>query len=309
MVKRRAFLFGLLSLAAQAGIPCGASRVMAAGRLKVMASSYPVWLFTREVLGQAPELDLDLLVAASAGCPHDYTLTPKDMIRLSSSNALVINGRGFEAFLSSALGELKKLSVIDAGGNIPALPEDGSEEHHDHPHGNPHYFSSPARAAVMVKNIAGGLASLDPASADALRTAGQQFSGRLEALSGDVAALGRLGSGTDFVLQHDALSWFFHDAGLSVTGVLQEEADEQPSAAALGALVKKIKSSRRRCFIVTEPQFPERIAKALARDAGCGVISLDPVASGPANPPAGYYEKVMQANVAALKKALAAKAK
>lgn len=309
MVKRRAFLFGLLSLAAQAGIPCGASRVMAADRLKVMASSYPVWLLTREVLGQAPGLELDLLVAAGTGCPHDYTLTPKDMLRLSSSNALIINGRGFEAFLSSALGQLKKLSVIDAGGNIPALPDDGSEDHHDHPHGNPHYFSSPARAAVMVQNIAGGLASLDPASGDSLRAAGQQYAARLQALGQDAAALGRLGGSTDFVLQHDALSWFFHDAGLSVTGVLQEEADEPPSAAALGALVKKIKAGRRRCVVVTEPQFPERIAKALARDAGAGLISLDPVASGPANPPAGYYEKVMKANIAALQKVLAAKTK
>ena len=237
------------------------------------------------------------------------------MLRLSSSSTLIINGRGFEAFLSSALDQLKKLSVIDAGGNIPALPEDddhhdGSdhhdehEHHHDHPHGNPHYFSSPARAAVMVKNIAEGLASLAPGEAAVLRATGSELEGRLNKLGEEVAKLGKSGSGVDFILQHDALSWFFHDAGLSVMGVLQEEADEPPSAAALGALVKKMKAGKKRCIVVTEPQFPERVARSLARDAGAGLISLDPLASGPANPPAGYYEKVMAANVAALTKVL-----
>lgn len=314
MLNRRAFLCGFLSFAAAAGLPGGVAGAMAAG-LKVMASSYPVWLLTRDVTARTPGLTPELLVAASAGCPHDYTLTPRDMLRLSSSSTLIINGRGFEAFLSSALDQLKKLSVIDAGGNIPALPEDddhhdGSdhhdehEHHHDHPHGNPHYFSSPARAAVMVKNIAEGLASLATGEAAVLRATGSELEGRLNKLGEEVAKLGKSGSGVDFILQHDALSWFFHDAGLSVMGVLQEEADEPPSAAALGALVKKMKAGKKRCIVVIEPQFPERVARSLARDAGAGLISLDPLASGPANPPAGYYEKVMAANVAALTKVL-----
>ena len=154
----------------------------------------------------------------------------------------------------------------------------------------------------MVKNIAEGLASLAPGEAAVLRATGTELEGRLNKLGEEVAKLGKSGSGVDFILQHDALSWFFHDAGLSVMGVLQEEADEPPSAAALGALVKKMKAGKKRCIVVTEPQFPERVARSLARDAGAGLISLDPLASGPANPPAGYYEKVMAANVAALTK-------
>ena len=105
MLNRRAFLCGFLSFAAAAGLPGGVAGAMAAG-LKVMASSYPVWLLTRDVTARTPGLTPELLVAASAGCPHDYTLTPRDMLRLSSSSTLIINGRGFEAFLSSALDQL-----------------------------------------------------------------------------------------------------------------------------------------------------------------------------------------------------------
>ena len=304
-------------------MPGIAARAVAAEQMKVMASTYPVWLLTRDVTAGTPGLTPELLVAAMTGCPHDYTLTPRDMLRLSSSNALIINGCGFESFLSSAHDQLKNLSVIDAGGGIPTLSGDndhhdeddhhdeaehhdehGHHHHHDHSFGNPHYFSSPARAAVMVRNIAEGLASLDAGDDAALRSSGSELEGMLKKLGEEVAKLGASGAGTEFILQHDALSWFFHDAGLSVIGVLQEEADEPPSAAALGTLVKKIKAGKKRCIIVTEPQFPERIARALARDAGCGLISLDPLASGPANPPAGYYEKVMASNIATLTKVL-----
>jgi zinc/manganese transport system substrate-binding protein/zinc transport system substrate-binding protein len=55
---------------------------------------------------------------------------------------------------------------------------------------------------------------------------------------------------------------------------------------------------------MTEPQYPPRLGQTIAREAGIGAGSLDPVASGPDDAPLDYYERTMRGNVAALRKAL-----
>lgn len=321
MPNRRAFLVSLCAFGVlqSAGLlrPCTA--VSSAPALKVLASTFPVFLFTREVAAALPEVSLDLLVQSVTGCPHDYSLSPKDMLRLSQAQVLVINGRGFEPFLEAPLRQLPGLKVVDAGKGLPDLSldvsvleaaEDRGKEHehqqtghgHGQASGNPHYFSSPLRAASMVEQIAQELARCLPARAAEFTSAGEAAKKRLLVLSEEVHGLGGLnGDGIVFVLQHDALSWFFHDAGLPVDCVLQVEEDEPPSAAALADLVRRIRSGGRRCVLVGEPQFPTRILDMLARETGAEMIQLDPVAAGPGSAPNNYYEKIMHANIATLR--------
>lgn len=57
--------------------------------------------------------------------------------------------------------------------------------------------------------------------------------------------------------------------------------------------------------IFTEPQYPDELAKLIGKETGATVVKIDPVASGPADPPAGYYFDVMNNNLEIMKKALA----
>lgn len=321
MATRRAFLTSLLACAA-AGLTFRSAALLAGSRLRVVASTYPVWLLARPLAASSPAVELGLLVQAMAGCPHDYSLTPQDMLKLSAADMLVCNGGGFEPFLDGVLKGLPTLSVADAGREVPrheggvaraACAHPGHEGGHAHDHdldghddGNPHYFASPLRAAAMARTLAADLAARLPGDAAALREAGERLAGRLEELGARVALLGRDAGSVSFILQHDALSWLFHDAGLPVTAVLQADEDEQPSAAELVGLVKAVRADTvRRHVLVAEPQFPERVVAMLAAETGAPVITLDPLASGPEDAPIDYYFDVMEANLAALRACLA----
>ena len=48
-------------------------------KVRVLATTYPVYLLTRAVAQTSPDVQVDLLIPAQTGCPHDYALTPKDM--------------------------------------------------------------------------------------------------------------------------------------------------------------------------------------------------------------------------------------
>ncbi|MFT3958566.1 MAG: metal ABC transporter substrate-binding protein [Desulfovibrio sp.] len=176
-------------------------------KVRVLATTYPVYLLTRAVTQTSPDVQVDLLIPAQTGCPHDYALTPKDMQKLSKANVVIINGLGLEAFLEKPLAAAgKKIAVIDSSKGINAIVEEHDEDHdadhdkadaahkddhntaaaakghdhaqehghghdHGHDHGglNPHAFSSPLQAAVMARNIGRGLAAAAPVAAKTAR--------------------------------------------------------------------------------------------------------------------------------------------
>ena len=152
----------------------------------------------------------------------------------------------------------------------------------------------------MVRACARGLAKLMPAQANVLLANASQAAGRFEALGRRLAELGPLGQDVRFVLQHDALSWLFHDAGLKVAFVLQAEADAQPSASDIASLARAMRQGQGSYVLVTEPQFPARIVEMLVRETGVRVLELDPLASGPSSPEPGWYEKAMARNIETL---------
>ena len=110
-----------------------------------------------------------------------------------------------------------------------------------------------------------------------------------------LAEVGACAPRKGIVLQHDALAYLVHDAGLEVMDVIQESEDVQPSAARLMELVRRIREEKP-VLIAGEPQYSDKPAQTLARETGVPAAQLDPVASGPADAPLGYYEAVMAAN-------------
>ena len=77
-------------------------------KVRVLATTYPVYLLTRAVAQTSPDVQVDLLIPAQTGCPHDYALTPKDMQKLSKANVVIINGLGMESFLEKPLAAAGK---------------------------------------------------------------------------------------------------------------------------------------------------------------------------------------------------------
>ncbi|MDO5536084.1 MAG: metal ABC transporter substrate-binding protein [Desulfovibrionaceae bacterium] len=319
LFTRRAFLGSLAASAALAGLPGAA---FAAGPLRVLAATYPACLACSAVMDGLPGMELDLLVAAQTGCPHDYAMTPRDRMKLEECDVLVLNGGGFESFLDDRLLSGLSAQVVDAGAGIDMSAAPGPKEHehdehgheaHDHEHegeheeepghhhhhgaGNPHYFSSPAAFAVMAGNVAAALGKKCPEQAAVLKERADALAVSMGALSADLQALP--GEGMHLVVQHDTLSWFFRGTSFHIEAVLQEEADDAPSAAALLALVNRIKAGGT-WLLVGEPQFPGQVMDTLAAETGAKKIYVNPLASGPYPVPAGLYEKTMRENIAVL---------
>ncbi|MGE4310418.1 metal ABC transporter solute-binding protein, Zn/Mn family [Desulfovibrio sp.] len=316
-------------------LPQAASAAAGQGKLRILATTYPVYLLARNVVQSNPGAQVDLLIPAQTGCPHDYALTPKDMQKLAQADVLLLNGLGLDDFMLKALPNAKPgLVVVDSSAGITPLKEGNAHEdgdadhdghdhaarhgheesahghdghdhenghHHDHGGVNPHAFASPRLAAVMVKNMAQGLAKADPQNAASYESNASAYEKVLSGLSERLATLGAKAPNKGIALMHDALSYMARDGGLEVVAVIQEDEEAQPSAGRL-ITVAKILREHKPALIASEPQYSDKAVQTLAREVGIPAAQLDSLASGPTSPSLDHYEKTMNNNINILEK-------
>jgi zinc transport system substrate-binding protein len=272
-----------------------------AQKLKILASTFPITLFTRNITANVDGVSVESMLPPSMGCPHDYVLTPEDMQKISRAGVFVANGLGLEEFLGAPLRRANpRISVIESSAGIrdtlQPRAEGRGKDHHEHAGANPHLFSSPRMAAKMVRNIALALAKLDPPHAEAYARNGATYAAALEELGNACIETGSRLKNRRVVTQHEVFDYLARDMGIEIVAVVEESPGREPSAAAMLALVGTIRKKRVGA-IFTEPQYPAKAAEMLGRETGIAVSSLDPVATGPDDAPLDYYQRVMRRNL------------
>lgn len=297
-VKMKKILFAILAalllLACHHGAHC--ADMENDGQRRVLASTFPVYLFTRAVCENVPGVSVELLVPSAAGCPHDFSLRPGDMQKLAAASILVINGAGLEDFLDKPLQTLdRQPRLVNAGHDVPLLPagEDGHD--HAHAHGNPHIFAAPDTAAMMVANIANGLAEFDAANAGRYRSNASAYIGKLADLSATLRLVGEKAPNRRIALEHGALAYLAANADLEVVEIFENGS----SAAELARLGKALQQEKP-ALLAGDSQYSSKLLATLSDETGIPFASLDTCASGPENAGPDFYLDMMKKNAQTL---------
>lgn len=256
-------------------------------RIHILATTYPVYLFTTAITeGMAADeeggvVKVDLLVNEPVSCLHDYTLTVNDMKAIERADIVIMNGAGFESFMSDALAQTDAV-VIDCSQGIDLL--DTCHDHndhagHDHEHEHdPHIWMSPVNAIQMCTNIAAGLSEYDGtwsayyaenlAAATALMEPWAARRDKLSALEQN-----------NLITFHDGFQYFAADSGLNLLKSIEEEEGSEASAAEIKEIVALIEEYRIPAIFV-EKNGSDSTAQAIARETGVAVYQLDMIMSG-----------------------------
>ncbi len=303
-----------LASSAYAGEPVPQNSEPSQKQIKVLCSTFPVYLFTKNIVAGSDTMQVGLMLPAALGCPHDYMVTPQDLQRLTEAQVLIINGLGMESFLEKSLRKADShLIVIDSSQGITDLIQLGEDaedsdsiDSHEHHHTgvNPHLFASPRLAAQITQNIAAEISKIDPAHQDLYQKNAKQYAEKLNRLAEEFQSAARSFRSVKIVTEHAVFDYLARDCGLEVAAIVEESPGQEPAADQMLQLVRIIRESKA-AALFTEPQYPAKIGQTLARETGIPVAVLDPVAGGPDNAPADYYEIVMRHNLETLKKTLA----
>jgi len=242
--------------------------------LRILATTYPVYLFTTAITEGVEGVEVELLVNQPTSCLHNYTLTVSDMKAIERAGIIILSGAGLEDFMSSALAASQG-AVIDCSEGLSLLPAMGHEGHDHDTEYDPHYWMSEAAALDMLRAIAGGLSRLDGDHEAEYAQNLEEAAARLAPEPLDPAGL----SCPYLITFHDGFQYFARDNGLTLLKAVEEEEGSEASAAAIKEIVALIREYGIPA-IFTERNGSEATARAIQRETGVEVYQLDLIMSG-----------------------------
>lgn len=152
---------------------------------------------------------------------------------------------------------------------------DHEEEIHGHEKLDPHTWTSPANAKVMVENIYEGLVEIDPENEAYYAQNRDAYLEELDALDARIREKLEGTEGRNFMVYHPSWGYFAADYGLNMISV--EVEGKEPSARNLKMLVDLAKE-KNVTVIFVQSQFSTRSAEVLAQEIGGEVVAVDPLA-------------------------------
>lgn len=252
--------------------------------LALVATTYPLYLFTQSVIKDAEGISVLPLVNQPVSCTHDYTLTVNDMKVLEAADVLLLNGAGFDDFALSALGGLPEEAQplqIDCSAQIEPLNlENSHQDSATMGDLDPHFWMDPARAATIVETIATELSALDPENADLYRKNADEAMFDLIALRDDLRNRMDVLSCRELVTFHDGFSYFADAFNLTILMSIEEEENQEASAQVIEATVALVNGFGLPA-IFTEENGSDSTAQAVARETDVSVYTLSMLMNGP----------------------------
>ncbi len=273
----------------------------------VLCSFWAEQVFALNLTQGIPSLRVDIIIPPT-GSPHGFEMTPQILKKVADADLIVVNGilEEFLPKMAEAYPNKKIVRTTDAVKLIPTHHKEGEEheepgEEHEDEHGhhgefNAHTWISVANAIRESMVIRDALLQLSPADAPAIHKNAANFFARLHRLAADMYSASASFSSRRIVTVHAAYDYLAQDLGLEVVSVVMKVPGSEPSPKEIGDLIRQLKETGAAIF--AEPQFPDRIAKLLAEQAGMKVHVLDPGVTTPAT--ADAYEKVMRRNLTSL---------
>jgi len=241
------------------------------GKLQISASFYPLYFFAKEV-GDAKARVINIVPAGAQ--PHDYELTPQDIVRIQGSDMLFLNGAGLEAWADSIKTNLtgKKTRVVVVGQELATrqIEEEGNIIT------DPHVWLSPLLAQQMVDIMTKAYADINPQNASYYKEQAAILKSRLQQLDNEYRQGLRFCARKDFVTSHAAFGYLAQAYGLSEIAIAGFSPDAQPSAQQL-AQIAQFARQQHITHIFFERLVSPKLAQTIASEVGAQTLVLDPI--------------------------------
>jgi zinc/manganese transport system substrate-binding protein len=300
-----------------------------------------------DVVGEIVGDDATVAVVMPAGAdPHEFQPSAREAAEMREADLLVTNGGGLEAGLDSTVdgAEDDGVAVFTALDHVDPPPGDADAEHaeddhaetgaaggdhaatgaagddhdedggdddegHDHGDVDPHFFTDPARMAVVAEALTEALVTESPElDTPALRERADAYVAELRALDAEVEET--LATVPDdrrvLVTTHDVLGYFADRYGFELLGsVLPSVTTEgAPSAAEIDALARTVGETGVPA-IFADASAPTSLADTLADEVGDSeVVELHTESLGEAGSGADTYTGMIRTNAERVASAL-----
>jgi ABC-type Zn uptake system ZnuABC Zn-binding protein ZnuA len=267
---------------------CGTPGPAASEGLRVLAAETFLADISQHVAGE--RVIVESILPAGVD-PHEFQAAPQDAVRIAEADVLIINGRGYEAWLEKSLeASGGERVLVEASLGVDALPPD-----------DPHLWMNPRNVVTYVENIREGLSRADPAGertytenarayVDELRELDQWITAEVSEIPPERRVL---------ITNHDALAAFAAAYGFEVAGVVIPgfTSGAAPSAMQMAELIQLVRSLEAPAIFLDASENQD-LAQQIAVESGARVVTgLYVETLSDATGPAPTYLGMMRHNV------------
>lgn len=277
------------------------------GKLKVMASFYPVYDFAVKIGGDKVNVT-DMVPAGTE--PHDWEPGTSDITGLENADVFVYSGAGMEHWVDSVLKSLenKKLAAVEASTGISLM--EGHEEEGEAGKGaqeqyDPHVWLDPMNAKKEMENIKDAFVKADPENKDYYENNYKTYEEKFDALNQTYKDTLESLPGKVIVVSHEAFGYLCGAYGLTQMGIESLSPDSEPDPARMAEVIDFVKENNVKTIFFEELVSP-KVAEAIAKETGAQTEVLNPIEGLSDEEIKGGddYFSVMEKNLDVLKKAL-----
>ena len=236
--------------------------------------------------------------------PHDFQASAQQVEKMMSADLLIVNGANFEEGMLSVIesAEADGVMVFEAISVVSQLEgsdDHGHDDHEGHDHGgiDPHFFTDPARMAVVVEELSEFLVANFPNVDQGFVSTANDYAQELIDLDEEVnEILSEIPQeGKVLVTNHAVFAYFADSYGFEILGEIIPSASTLSSANAqqLASLADELSSNSVKA-IFADASASDTLARTLAAEVGdIEVITLFTESLGePGSSGANYIEMV-----------------
>lgn len=280
------------------------------GKIRVVTTLFAQYDFTRRVAGDLA--DVTLLLAPGVES-HTYEPSPADIIKIRNSDLFIYTGKYMESWAQGIISGLdsEKTAVLDVSDGIELISTESEHtgKHEDsHAHQiDPHIWTSPANAVIMVQNIASTLSKADPENEQIYSANAQKYISELQALDDDFLQMINASKHKKIMFGgRFAMYYFAKHYGLEYMSAYDSCSSEtEPGAKLVAEIIDEMKAENIGA-IYYEEMSNHAVADRIAEETGavalllhsCHNVSKEELARGET------YLSLMRQNLENLKKGL-----
>jgi len=238
---------------------------MEGGKLKVVASFYPLAFFAQEIGGE--EVTVRQLIPDNTEV-HTWQPSFADILAVDEADVIIYNGASLDHWFEDDI-----LPIIDSSDKIIVETTKGvklleTEPEHADEHkelDDPHTWISPFIAKQQAQNIYEALIQKDPNHEDYYSERWQKLKMRFEELDNNYLTGLSTKSKEEIFVAHSAFGYLADRYGFKQYGVIGISADEQPSASVYADLVEMM-IEHETYVVYVDPVYTDESAQTLKNE-------------------------------------------
>jgi ABC-type Zn uptake system ZnuABC Zn-binding protein ZnuA len=245
-------------------------------KIKVVTTITILEDFVKNVGGD--HVDVYSLVSGSED-PHTYEPSPSETQKLVEADILFLMGReGLEPYWNGSFGQTilsSNLDLIVVSAMNSSMIENDAVINALNPHG----WTNPLYAKMMIENIYNALFTLNSANSTQKTEFTTNFASyglKLDNLYSEVIGNKTIFNGTKVVMHHPAMKYLYDLLGIVRVAVIEEKEGSEPSAQHIQEITKTMIDDGL-TIIVNQPNLDVEDVGQIAKDANAKIVNSIPL--------------------------------